>query len=258
MANNAWIQLWKNSLVQYLFFVFCLLFLINFFFLCLCSFFSFTKKQKTKITQKGAPGEDIAVIMAGYKPQMLKMVQEQNPGLTRRFDPTFAVHFEDFSDGELLEILSLECSRRGVRAPRNVKLYAVRLLSRRRVLANFGNAAAVKTLISNAIERLASRERRQLNQKGRAGKRGQDLRRRSVGGRILMIEDVDPDFAVQGSDPEKALEELRGCETIERELRDLGSIVAIRQHEGRSTEGLVGHYVFTFFFSFLFFFFFDM
>ena len=32
------------------------------------------------------PGDDIAVIMAGYEPQIKKMIREQNPGLARRFN----------------------------------------------------------------------------------------------------------------------------------------------------------------------------
>jgi len=163
----------------------------------------------------GSPGEDIAVILVEYKPQMLKMLQHQNPGLTRRFDPLFAIEFQDFSDSELLEILSFACNQRGVRAPIDVKWHMIKMLTKRRALANFGNASAVKTLLSNAIEMLTARERKQQQR---------------VGMRTLTLEDVDPNRD-DDTDTEKALSILEGFGSVERELRDLGKMVAIRRQE---------------------------
>ncbi len=39
------------------------------------------------------PGEDIAVIMAGYEAPLLKMIREQNPGLARRFNASQVFRF---------------------------------------------------------------------------------------------------------------------------------------------------------------------
>ena len=39
----------------------------------------------------GAPGEDICVIMAGYKAPVLKMLRDQNPGLSCGIKPIPAV-----------------------------------------------------------------------------------------------------------------------------------------------------------------------
>ena len=57
----------------------------------------------------GAAGEDLAVVMIGYDAQMREMLRKQNPGLSRRFNPSYAFNFEDFSDAELLAIIGLRC-----------------------------------------------------------------------------------------------------------------------------------------------------
>ena len=38
------------------------------------------------------PGADMAVIMAGYEKEMFKMLRDQNPGLSRRFDPASGMY----------------------------------------------------------------------------------------------------------------------------------------------------------------------
>ena len=72
---------------------------------------SFGKEVLNTINDKvqGKPGDNIAVILIGYKPQMLQMLRQQNAGLTRRFNLESALEFEDFSDTELLAIISDQC-----------------------------------------------------------------------------------------------------------------------------------------------------
>ena len=67
------------------------------------------------------PGDDIAVILCGYEPQIRQMLLDQNPGLQRRFGLDDAFRFEDFSDDELRRILVSEsgCGESGV--PPNAK-----------------------------------------------------------------------------------------------------------------------------------------
>lgn len=103
----------------------------------------------TKVS--GAPGENIAVIMAGYQSPMLKMLRDQNPGLSRRFSPSNALHFDDFADDELLQIVSGECQRLELYASLDVKLRAVKLLAQQRALPNFGNAGAAKNLLAEVL-----------------------------------------------------------------------------------------------------------
>lgn len=97
------------------------------------------------------PGSDIFVILAGYKGQMLKMLREQNPGLSSRFDPKFVIEFEDYDDDELLEILSRELNKssKSYEMLIEVRIHAIKELSKRRALAYFVNARTVQTLIAN-------------------------------------------------------------------------------------------------------------
>ena len=82
----------------------------------------------------------MAVIMAGYKAPMLKMLRDQNPGLSSRFDPKFALEFADYDDEELLEILSRSVASGKTEMPMHVKCHAVRQLAKQRALANFGKS----------------------------------------------------------------------------------------------------------------------
>jgi hypothetical protein len=95
----------------------------------------------------GGAGEDIAVVMVGYEPQMLQMLRNQNPGLSRRFNPDYAFHFEDFSDRELFEIVGLRCraDQLDIKCAIDVKLHAMRMLARRRNQANFGAYNRINT-----------------------------------------------------------------------------------------------------------------
>lgn len=169
----------------------------------------------------GAPGEDICVVLVGYKNQMLKMLRDQNPGLARRFDPVL-LEFEDFNDNELLCILSQSCKKNNLTASFDVKRQAVSLLARRRNLPNFGNAGAVHSLVSESVKRISAR---------------------NATDRVLSIEDVDS-LAKGQLAPEIALNDIKGFGQIEKELRNLNSLIALRRQEGRSTSGLLGHYVF--------------
>lgn len=106
---------------------------------------------------QAAPGADICVIIAGYKDKMLKMLRDQNPGLSSRFDPKYAIEFENYSDEEMLDILSDEVSKGKSEMEMKIKIEAVQELSKRRALPNFGNARAVMTLLANAKTRMQER-----------------------------------------------------------------------------------------------------
>jgi Cdc6-like AAA superfamily ATPase len=122
----------------------------------------------------GAPGEDIAVVMCGYRAEVTKMLRDQNPGLARRFDVNFALQFDDLSDSELYVVFSQLCRDAEVVAPIMVRLHAVGVLAKLKRLPNFGNVAAAKTLFAGATKRMAIR-----------------VRDDNVSSRELTIEDVE-------------------------------------------------------------------
>lgn len=176
---------------------------------------------------QGAPGEDIAVVMIGYKPQMLKMLREQNPGLSRRFQPANAFEFEDFTDEELLETFVSYCKKDSVYAPPEVKALAVKVLRQQRTLPNFGNAGAVKNLLSQAKQNALCR----LGDNTLAEKL------------VLEPKDLQPDL--KGiSEQDEALKILQGYGSIEQKMRELGLMIQVRNREGRPLDGIVSNFVF--------------
>jgi len=63
---------------------------------------------------QNSEGDDIAVLLLGYEPEMLKMLRESNPGLQRRFSPESAFRFADFTDDQLEALLyTLQRRHRG-------------------------------------------------------------------------------------------------------------------------------------------------
>ena len=104
------------------------------------------------------PGDDIAVIMCGYEPQIKQMLLDQNPGLQRRFGLDNAFRFNDFTDDELRRILVNLAKRDGLVLARGNANAAVKLLAKQRVKPNFGNAGAAETLFGHMKSRLVARD----------------------------------------------------------------------------------------------------
>ena len=186
-------------------------------------------------TVTGKPGEDIAVILAGYRPQVEKMLGEQNPGLARRFHASHPFVFEDFSDDELMDILSEMCDSFEVHMPLAVKTIAVKQLAQQRALPNFGNAGAMTTMLTDAKARMSER-----------------LRSKNITAQHLKrLEEVDLDEASDGSgfrkkfNPMDELNQLFGMEDLQAKLKAIEGQLAVRAREGRSTDDLVGNYIFT-------------
>lgn len=100
---------------------------------------------------QNVPGEDLCVIMIGYKPQMEEMMRVSNPGLARRFALDQAFHFHDYSDDALLTILENILKKKSLAVTGKGKMAAIDMLAKQRRGKNFGNAGAVNNLISAAI-----------------------------------------------------------------------------------------------------------
>lgn len=99
---------------------------------------------------QGAPGEDRAVLLLGYRKQMEDMLAAANPGLSRRFQMENALVFEDYSDDSLVRILRKRCDKDGVLINLSTAQYGIQQLGKARAHANFGNAGAVNNLLSMA------------------------------------------------------------------------------------------------------------
>lgn len=108
---------------------------------------------------EGSAGSDLAVIMAGYEPQMRDMFRNSgNPGLNRRFNLDDALLFEDFSDDDLKTVLLGLIRKEGLRTDSSTVDLAVGLISQRRRLDNFGNAGEVGLMVGRAMQKLAGRK----------------------------------------------------------------------------------------------------
>ncbi|GJD03398.1 ATPase [Colletotrichum higginsianum] len=116
---------------------------------------------------QGAPGEDRCVLLLGYKDQMEEMLQNANPGLSRRFPLSSAFTFEDFDSSELAKILDLKLEQQGFSATDQAKRVALEMLERARNRPNFGNAGEVDILLNEAKarhqRRLSSKETDKLS-----------------------------------------------------------------------------------------------
>ena len=188
----------------------------------------------------GSPGEDIAVIMLGYSSPMLEMMRKQNPGLSRRFDVTNPWYFEDYTDEELLLLIAKRSKELGITIPLKVKLVIVKELAKLRSMPNFGNIGAANTLLNDAKRRMFDRiHRNSSNNDGN----NYNL------SRTMIIEDVlgkeDEDSAIIRENPISIFDKMEDVGDIKSRLKDLGDIVRISQKEGRPTNELIRHYIFT-------------
>jgi ankyrin repeat protein/replication-associated recombination protein RarA len=104
-------------------------------------------------------GDDIAVVLVGYVEETRRMINTANPGFQRRFpcDDSSAFVFHDYDDDALLAILTDKLAREDLRADLDDRFAAIEVLSKQRDKPNFGNAGAVNTLLSTALERQQGR-----------------------------------------------------------------------------------------------------
>ncbi|KAM3507032.1 hypothetical protein MY10362_002023 [Beauveria mimosiformis] len=98
-------------------------------------------------------GDDRCVLLLGYRDQMEEMLQNVNPGLSRRFPLSSAFTFEDFSQSELSSILDLKLKNQGFGVTPKAKQVVLEMLDRARNRPNFGNAGEVDILLNEAKSR---------------------------------------------------------------------------------------------------------
>eukprot|EP00899_Mesostigma_viride_P022218 jgi/Mesvir1/3180/Mv16338-RA.1 len=174
---------------------------------------------------QNVPGEDMAVLMLGYREQMEEFLTKANPGLARRFALEDAFVFDDYSDDELMQILDHKLDQKGLRSDAPAKAAAISYLAKQRRRPNFGNGGAVENLISAAIIRMNARLAA-LSPSERV--RVQDL----------LAEDFNPDVAnmdslVHGGDVSSFFTEMVGCEAVRSKLVEYQSTIELARKRGR-------------------------
>lgn len=161
---------------------------------------------------QNVPGEDLAVVLLGYRKEMETMMRHANPGLARRFNLENAFVFQDYGDAELLSIVKGKLTAEQLTAGPDAMAAALQVLKRKRDTSDhFGNGGAVVNLLSEAKLRKESRRK-----DGSAAAR--------LDPEILPL-DFDPDFErpVGGSaNAENELfGDLVGVDAVVAELRSL-------------------------------------
>lgn len=99
---------------------------------------------------QSVPGDDRCVLLLGYKDELETMMQNVNPGLSRRFPLASAFVFDDFSDDDLRKILDLKLRSIGYQATDQAKTVVKDMLCRARNRPNFGNAGEIDILLDVA------------------------------------------------------------------------------------------------------------
>jgi Holliday junction resolvasome RuvABC ATP-dependent DNA helicase subunit len=97
---------------------------------------------------------DTAVIVAGYPEEMAQFIAS-NPGLSSRF--TKVVHFPDYSDDELSEILIQMASEQDYKVDEETVAGIRKLLSNHPRDRGFGNGRLVRQMLEDAVARQAGR-----------------------------------------------------------------------------------------------------
>lgn len=177
---------------------------------------------------QGTPSDDIAVLLLGYEQEMLKMLREQNPGLSRRFPQEHAFYFDDYNDNELLAILELNLKSNEVEATLSFREKALDVLRVQRKQSNFGNAGSVELLIKGAALKAAKRSNR------------------SDTTLELQDSDIDDPGSARGDkaeDPLSQLDKLYRMEKVKSKLNKMKKDWEVQRREG-DEEPELGHFVF--------------
>ena len=103
------------------------------------------------------PGENLCVIMCGYKNHMEEYIRGANPGLQRRFPIDEAFVFEDFDEEQLGKIFDLKMQEQSLSTTKEGRAVAMNVLKLAKQRPNFGNGGEVDKIISRAISNFRKR-----------------------------------------------------------------------------------------------------
>lgn len=98
--------------------------------------------------------DSVVVILAGY-PEEMKSFLSRNPGLRSRI--SFHVHFRDYTDYELLEILKLFIKESGMALDQDAESKLLKIFENAKREKDFGNGRFSRNLFERARLRQASR-----------------------------------------------------------------------------------------------------
>lgn len=98
--------------------------------------------------------DSVVVILAGY-PEEMKSFLSRNPGLRSRI--SFHVHFRDYTDYELLEILKLFIKESGMNLDQDAENKLLKIFDNAKREKDFGNGRVSRNLFERARLRQASR-----------------------------------------------------------------------------------------------------
>ena len=82
------------------------------------------------------------------------MIKKANPGLARRFQMADAFEFQDYNDEDLLVILKKRLDQEHILHTLDTLRAGVQIVAQERMKPNFGNAGAVKNMLSRAIQNM--------------------------------------------------------------------------------------------------------
>jgi Holliday junction resolvasome RuvABC ATP-dependent DNA helicase subunit len=152
------------------------------------------------------------------------MLRTQNPGLARRFPREYAFKFEDYTDDELLSIFMETCNKRDIRFSHEVAQTAIKVLSQKRSLPNFGNVGTLKQLIDSAVAKASSRPQTDIH--------------------FISITPDDIDSGVSKNvDPFAPLDKLTNIENIRNGIKEIYNDFKVARDEGSELPD-IGHFVF--------------
>ena len=215
------------------------------------------------------PGSDIAVILAGYEPQMRELFKNaNNSGFASRFNIDECLVFEDLSDADLKSVLLSRIRKENLIVSAAAVNAAVKYMSQRRRMDGFANAAEVETILSRAKVRLATRRqaaavrdidttstptspsRGLMRTVTPAGRGGTDSAVASQQDILDPFELLESDFISVETSAEKAHDAIADLENVEHVLemlQELEDTMTQAKLEGRSVADILddAHMIFT-------------
>ena len=180
-------------------------------------------------------GSDIAVILAGYTPQMKELFKNaSNSGFASRFSIDEAFEFEDFADEDLKSVLLALIRSEELVVYEDTVRAVISLISQRRRLDGFANAAEASLMLNRAKIKLANRKQVSFE----TGRHCDPY--------VLLTEDfIGEETSCQKA--KDALADLENVEHVMEYIEQLEDTLSQAKSEGKSAAAILDdcHLIFT-------------